>query len=48
LSKISVVDVVLPTRKNIDIRRRCVGKPTEHQAILLSRLGLDLPGQIKS
>ena len=48
LSKISVVDVVLPTRKNIDIRRRCVGKPTEHQEILLSRLGLDLPGQIKS
>ena len=48
LSNISVVDVVLPTRKNIDIRRRCVGKPTEHQAILLSRLGLDLPGQIKS
>jgi transposase len=48
LSNISVVDVVLPTRKNVDIRRRCVGKPTEHQAILLSRLGLDLPGQIKS
>ena len=48
LSKISIVDVVLPTRKNIDIRRRCVGKPTEHQAILLSRLGLDLPGQFKS
>ena len=48
LSNISVVDVVLPTRKNVDIRRRCVGKPTEHQAILLSHLGLDLPGQIKS
>ena len=47
LSKISLVDVVLPTRKNIDIRRRCVCKPTEHQAILLSRLGLDLPQQIK-
>jgi len=48
LSKISVVDVVLPTRKNIDIRRRCIRRPTEHQAILLSRLGLDLPRQIKS
>jgi len=46
LSQISVVDVVLPTRKNIDIRRRCVRKPSEHQAILLSRLGLDLPQQI--
>ena len=48
LSKISVVDVVLPTRKGVDIRRRCVRRPTEHQAILLSRLGLDLPRQIKS
>jgi len=48
LSQISVVDVVLPTRKKVDIRRRCVRKPTEHQAILLSRLGLDLPQQITS
>ena len=48
LSRISVVDVVLPTRKKVDIRRRCVRKPTEHQAILLSRLGLDLPRRIKS
>jgi len=48
LSQISVVDVVLPTRKHVDIRRRCVRKPTEHQAILLSRLGLDLPQQITS
>ena len=48
LSKISAVDVVLPTRKGVDIRRRCVGRLTEHQAILLSRLGLDLPQQIKS
>ena len=47
LGKISVVDVVLPTRKGVDIRRRCVGKPSEHQAILLSRLGLNLPRQIK-
>ena len=30
LSKISVVDVVFPTRKNIDIRRRCIRRPTEH------------------
>ena len=46
LGKIRVVDVVLPTRKGIEIRRRCVDKPTEHQAILLSRLGLNLPRQI--
>jgi transposase len=43
LSNISVVDVVLPTRKGIDIRKRCVTRPTEHQAILLQRLGLRLP-----
>jgi len=48
LGEISLVDVVLPTRKGINIRRRCVRKPTEHQAILLSRLGLNLPGQIES
>ena len=48
LSKISMVDVVLPTSKGTNIRRRCVGRPTEHQAILLSRLGLNLPEQIKS
>jgi hypothetical protein len=47
LGTISLVDVVLPTRKGVDIRRRCVRKPTEHQAILLSRLGLSIPGQIK-
>lgn len=48
LGEISLIDVVLPTRKGINIRRRCVRKPTEHQAILLSRLGLNLPGQIES
>jgi transposase len=47
LGTISLVDVILPTRKGVDIRRRCVRKPTEHQAILLSRLGLSMPSQIK-
>jgi len=48
LGQISLVDVVLPTRKGLDIRRRCVRRPTEHQAILLDRLGLNLPRQIRS
>mgnify|MGYP001558738661 CR=1 FL=1 len=43
LAKIKVVDVVLPTRSGHTIRRRCVSQPTEHQAILLQRLGLNLP-----
>jgi transposase len=48
LGKISLVDVVLPTRqKKIEIRRRCVARPTDHQAILLERLGLRLPRQLK-
>jgi transposase len=48
LGEISLVDVVLPTRKGPDIRRRCVRRPTEHQAILLDRLGLALPRQVKN
>ncbi len=48
LGKISLVDVVLPTRAGPEIRRRCVRRPTEHQAILLDRLALILPRQVKS
>jgi transposase len=47
LGQIALVDVVLPTRTGISIRKRCVSRPTEHQAILLQRLGLDLPTTIE-
>jgi transposase len=43
LSRIRLVDVVLQTRDGREIRRRCVTRPDEHQAILLHRLGLTLP-----
>ena len=43
LSRIKLVDVVLPTRDGTEIRRRCVTRPDEHQAILLQRLRLNLP-----
>jgi transposase len=43
LEQISLVDVVLPTRTGIKIRKRCVSRPTEHQSILLQRLGLEIP-----
>ncbi len=43
LSRIRLVDVVLRTRDGQEIRRRCVTRPDEHQAILLHRLGLTLP-----
>jgi len=47
LGQIALVDVVLPTRTGISIRKRCVSRPTEHQAILLQRLGLELPTSIE-
>jgi transposase len=47
VSKINMVDVVLPTRCGVEIRRRCITQPTEHQAILLQRMGLQLPRQKK-
>jgi len=43
LSEIELVDVVLPTRQGIEIRRRCITEPTDHQAILLAHLGMRLP-----
>ena len=43
LSEITLVDVVLPTRNGVEIRKRCISQPTEHQRILLQRLGMRLP-----
>jgi transposase len=47
ISRIQAVDVVLPTREGIELRKRCVSRPTEHQAILLFKLGLSLPQSLK-
>ncbi len=47
IGRIQAVDVVLPTRDGIEIRKRCVAKPTEHQAILLHKLGLSLPRHLE-
>jgi hypothetical protein len=43
LPEIAPVDVVLPTRSGHLIRKQCISRPTEHQQILLQRLGLKLP-----
>jgi len=43
LAGITLVDVVLPTRNGVEIRKRCISQPTEHQRILLQRLGMRLP-----
>ncbi len=47
LSQIRSTDVVLPTRDGIEIRKRCVTKPTDHQAILLHQLGQTLPSSLQ-
>jgi len=47
LAKIRTVDVLLPTRDGLTIRKRCVTRPTEHQAILLQHLGLHLPTNVR-
>ena len=47
ISQIQMVDVVLPTKSGIEIRRRCITKPTKHQAILLQHLRLSLPTNLK-
>ena len=46
LSEIRSMDVVLPTRSGVEIRTRCVSKPTDHQQILLEKLRLKLPSKI--
>jgi hypothetical protein len=38
-----LLDVVLPTRQGVEIRKRCVTRPTDHQSILLQHLGLRFP-----
>ena len=48
IAQIQMGDVVLPTRDGREIRRRCVGRPTKHQAILLQYLGLRLPTHLKT
>ena len=46
LSDIRSMDVVLPTRSGVEIRTRCVSKPTDYQQILLEKLRLKLPSKI--
>lgn len=51
LSNIQSGDVILPTRAadgsaGPTLVVRCVTRPDEHQAVLLNRLGIDLPNQL--
>jgi len=47
IAAVQTVDVILPTRCGRELRKRCVSKPTEHQAILLHKLGLTLPRSLE-
>jgi len=47
LADITLVDVALPTRNGLIIRKRCVARPTVHQAILLQHLGLSVPSSLE-
>ena len=43
LGGIKMVDVVLPTKSGVELRRRCISQPTRAQAVLLERLKMRLP-----
>jgi hypothetical protein len=45
IGKMSLVDVVLPTKPDTKIKKRCITQPTEHQKILPQYLKLNLPKQ---
>ena len=47
LSDIRLVDVIFPTDTGHEIRNRCVTRPTEHQRILLNKLGMKLPTRMR-
>ena len=48
LAELRLVDVILPTDAGIELRSRCVTRPSEHQRILIEKLGLKLPTKIIS
>lgn len=48
LSELRTVDVILPTSEGTELRKRCIAKPSEHQAILIDHLGLTLPSHLKT
>jgi len=47
LSHIKAVDVILPAKSGTEIRRRCISRPTDHQAVLLQYLALSLPQNLE-
>jgi transposase len=48
LGELRMMDVVLPTSEGIELRRCCISRPNEHQAILLDRLRLRVPKSLET
>jgi len=46
IKRIKLTDVILPTKKGVEIKLPCISKPNEHQRILLQHLGLNLPARL--
>jgi len=47
IKNITLTDVVLPTRKGIDIKLRCVSRPDQSLGLLLQKLNFQLPARLK-
>ena len=46
IKRIKLTDVILPTRKGVEIKLHCVTKPDPHQKILLQYLRLQIPARL--
>lgn len=46
IKRIKLTDVILPTKKGVEIRLSCVSKPDDHQRILLQHLRLKIPARL--
>ncbi len=47
LKAMTLVDVILPTRKGVDIRLQCVSKPDKDLAWMLQKLQIVPPERLK-
>lgn len=47
LGELRTVDVVLHTKDGREIRTRCITQPTDHQKIILDRLGWEVPTHLR-
>lgn len=46
IKRIKLTDVILPTKKGVEIKLHCVSQPDEHQKILLQNLGIKIPKRL--